>query len=181
MILADVHAHLQDEIFNETLPEVIARAKSAGIFFVNCCATHSGDWGGVTAVSKKFTGFVRPFYGVHPWWIDAGSAFEINALKKVLEDDLVAGVGEIGLDFSQGKPDRDQQIEVFEEQLNLARDLMRPVSIHCVRAWGPLIAVLKSIVPLPAGGIVHAFGGSIEVMRELLGVGLGISISGRSW
>ncbi|XP_039819916.1 uncharacterized protein LOC120682191 isoform X10 [Panicum virgatum] len=44
-----------------------------------------------------------------------------------------------------------QEVEVFRRQLELAKELERPVSVHCVRAFGDLLEILKQTGPFPAG------------------------------
>lgn len=54
-------------------------------------------------------------------------------------------MGEIGLDKgSYGrKIDFNDQVKVFQKQLELAKELNKPASIHCVRAFGDLLQILK--------------------------------------
>ncbi|EER11387.1 hypothetical protein Pmar_PMAR022678, partial [Perkinsus marinus ATCC 50983] len=36
------------------------------------------------------------------------------------------------------------QLKVFQQQLGLAAEFSRPVSVHCVRAYGVLLDILKN-------------------------------------
>ena len=75
------------------------------------------------------------------------------------------GIGETGLDFQEKFTNRAEQEECFAAHLDLARELNRPVTVHCVQAWGRLIDILKEH---PAPKIVlHAFGGAVELIPEL--------------
>jgi len=53
-----------------------------------------------------------------------------------LPDPPAAAVGEIGLDTTASDLDFREQERVFMDQLAVARDLRRPVTIHCRKAWG---------------------------------------------
>jgi TatD DNase family protein len=69
-------------------------------------------------------------------------------------------------------------IEVFRQQLQLAKELKRPASIHCVRAFGDLLPIMKSMGPFPAGVILHSYLGSGEMVPEFAKLGAYFSFSG---
>ncbi|PRP92534.1 putative deoxyribonuclease YcfH [Enhygromyxa salina] len=87
-------------------------------------------------------------------------------------------IGECGLDFlrATSSESRAHQVEVFRAQLELARHTGLPLSIHCVKAHGPLVELLRER-PTPAS-VMHAFSGSAEIARELVGAGHYISFAG---
>ncbi|XP_050224995.1 uncharacterized protein LOC126674569 isoform X2 [Mercurialis annua] len=92
----------------------------------------------------------------------------------------VNGVSEIGLDKgSHGKKiDFLDQVEVFRQQLELAKQLNKPASVHCVRAFGDLLEIMKSTGPFPAGVILHSYLGSAEMVPEFSKLGAYFSFSG---
>jgi len=81
--------------------------------------------------------------------------------------DWKAGVGETGLNFSsfakaaadRQEAGRAEQEECFAAHLDLARELNRPVAIHCVRAWGRLVEILRLHTAPPI--LLHAFAGAL--------------------
>jgi TatD DNase family protein len=91
---------------------------------------------------------------------------------------IPSGVGEIGLDNSIEPPDNAEQEEVFLAQLRLARELKRPVTIHCRQAWGRLLEIIKKEDGVKFGGILHTYSGSPELVRPFEELGLSISFSG---
>ena len=116
---------------------------------------------------------VSPSLGVHPWWCDRELGDWESPLVTLLEQNPRAGIGEIGLDTYRRQlktPEADaRQTRVFQRQLELAVELNRPVSIHCVHAWGRLLPILSRTVgqrPLPL--IFHGFSGSPEILRDVL-------------
>ena len=70
----------------------------------------------------------------------------------------------------------DIQKPVFIDQLNLARKSGRALTIHCLKAWGPLMEILSD--HLPPRFLMHSFGGSIEIARRLIPMGAYFSFSG---
>ncbi|XP_062226518.1 uncharacterized protein LOC133924816 isoform X2 [Phragmites australis] len=70
------------------------------------------------------------------------------------------------------------QVEVFQRQLELAKELERPVSVHCVRAFGDLLKILKQSGPFPAGVLLHSYLGSAEMVSGLANLVCYFSLSG---
>lgn len=175
--LWDSHCHLQDPRLAGALPEVLARARAAGAAGLVCCATGEADWEPVLELARAHPGTaprLAPMLGLHPWWADRAAPGWTGRLRGLLEA-TGAGVGECGLDFAPGRPERAVQEAVLEAQLRLAVELDRPVAIHCVRAWGALLDRLRSFGIPAAGALVHAFSGSAEVAEELQALGVHLS------
>ena len=119
--------------------------------------------------------------GVHPLQADR-AAPELAALQALAAQGALQAIGEIGLHGlapRQAKlPTPACQAEVLRAQLQLARQHRLPVILHCVRRIGPLLAILEADGPLPAGGVLHAFGGPAELLPRLLRCNLWCSFGG---
>ncbi len=113
--------------------------------------------------------------GLHPWFL-TGENFEhdFNKLSQFAHNQQVIAIGECGLDKLKGE-NLDFQTTAFEAQIRLAESVRKPIVIHCVKAFGEIIAVkkrLKPSVPL----IIHGFNKNQNVLAELLRHGFFISI-----
>ncbi|KAG6620473.1 hypothetical protein I3842_Q067200 [Carya illinoinensis] len=137
------------------------------------------DWHLVKQMGDKYTSVI-PCFGLHPWYVAERKPNWFDTLKECLESTPSAAVGEIGLDKgSRGKEiDFSDQIDVFRQQLELARELKKPASVHCVRAFGDLLQTMKSIGSFPAGVILHSYLGSAEMVPEFAKLGAYFSFSG---
>jgi len=174
----DAHLHLQDDLLWPIADQVVRRAQAAHVTHLFCNGTACADWPRVLELAARHA-CVVPFIGLHPWQVEHAPDTWRDELESIIAAHR-AGVGEIGLDFA--KPvDRDQQRQAFESQLALAVRFRRPVSIHAVRAWAPLIACLSKAAPLPAPFMVHAFNGSPETARELVALGGYVSLTALSF
>lgn len=172
----DAHCHLQALPRGE-VAEALDRAHAVGVTQMVCCATSEADWAAVLALASEHSQII-PMLGLHPWKAaEARSGWEVR-LEALLVQHR-AGIGECGLDFARRPLNRAAQTSVFRQHLRLAAKLHRPLAIHCVRAWGALKTLLIEEGLPPAGAMVHAFGGSAETARELQGLGLLLSFSGR--
>jgi TatD DNase family protein len=174
--LTDCHLHLQDPVLLERLDEVLDRARRAGVGRFVTNGSSEEDWPEVQRIAQAHPEIVSAF-GLHPWFVAGRSPRWLETLEGHLR--LVpSGVGEIGLDrWKKGLDERAQE-EVFRAQLELARRLERPAMIHCVLAWDWLRDVLASEPPLPAGMLIHAFGGPLESIGPLAERGAWFSFAG---
>ena len=177
-LLIDAHNHLQEEVLEPHLPAVLQRARAAGVTCQVVNGTHEGDWAQVRALAAAHPEVV-PCFGLHPWFVGERQAGWCERLRELLVA-VPAGVGEIGLDRWQERPDLAAQEEVFVAQLRLARELQRPAMVHCLRAWGWLREVLEREGPLP-GLLIHAYGGAADMLAPLAARYAGFSSRTALW
>lgn len=114
--------------------------------------------------------------GVHPWHADEKRAGEWIAL---LASEPAAAIGEIGLDYAC-RTDRDIQRDVFVRQLDIARKRRLAVVLHVVRAFEPVMDILKGYDDLPSV-VLHGFIGSPEQAAVAAGRGYFLSAGMRSF
>lgn len=179
MKLFDAHCHLQDPRIYSLAPQLIRSSLDSGIAHFAVNGVSEKDWHLVKQMSESYPSVV-PCFGVHPWFVPERTTSWFTNLRQYFESTPTAAVGEIGLDKgSHGKQiDFDVQVEVFKKQLELAKELKRPASVHCVRAFGDLLDVMKSTGPFPDGVILHSYLGSVEMVPELARLGAYFSFSG---
>lgn len=174
--LADAHVHLQEEVYEGHLEDIMDRARAAGIAKMLSNATHPGDWELTLGIARGHDEVV-PCLGVHPWFIDHGIEDWLEGLRSLLEESG-ALVGEVGLDRINTDASLAEQREVLSRQIELAQRLGRPVMIHCVRAFGDLVQVLEDHGPWDVPFLMHAYGGSVEIAERLLDMGAYFSYGG---
>ena len=178
----DHHCHLDFPIFDRDRDAVVARARAAGVHHCTLAATTRRRWERVIAVARRY-GFSYQL-GLHPCFMAqhrvTGVDNDLDALAAMLavssDDALFAGLGECGVDkrYSTTLP---AQWALFDAQLALARTYRLPVVIHCVRLYDEVAKRLRSC-PLPAGGIIHAFMGSLQQAQRFIALGFRIGIGG---
>jgi len=172
----DSHNHLQDPRLGDPEP-IIASMKQAGVVHCVVNATREADWKAVEKLANEHPGFISPAFGIHPWQAHTATVGWQDRLKSLLEKLPRASVGECGLDHWVSEPSLEIQRPVFIEQLRLARELDRTVTIHCLKAWGALFECFEEAPP-PSRFLMHSFGGSIETARRLIPLGAFFSFSG---
>ncbi|MDD5677290.1 MAG: TatD family hydrolase [Kiritimatiellae bacterium] len=174
--LFDAHCHLQDERLAGRLAEVLNRAKHAGVRRMLCCGCHERNWGAVLTLAQAHPE-ILPSFGIHPWYMEGRQEDWLETLERFLSEQP-SGVGEIGLDHAVTPRADEEQEAVFIAQLRLARRLKRPVSLHCLKAWERLRAILSREGGVWWGGLIHSYSGSAEMVKPLEEMGLYISFSG---
>lgn len=177
MSLFDAHCHLQDELFADTLALDVEEARRRGVSQWHCCGVEEGDWDAVALLSRTCAG-VLPSFGLHPWSVAERSPDWDRRLMSILRAHPTAGVGEIGLDHALTVRADADQLAVFETQFRMARELDRPVSVHCRRAWAALIESLTAHGPHRRGFVIHSYSGSAELIPQLASLGAYFSFSG---
>lgn len=176
MRLYDAHNHLQDERLRPWLPGILASLPELGVTCAVVNGTREEDWEAVARLARAHA-WIKPSFGLHPWHVKTRSPCWRDALLRYLTAFPDAGVGEIGLDRWISDPDLAAQDEVFREQMSIAHDLDRPVSIHCLRAWGALEKTLAS-GPIPRRGfLLHSYGGPMEMVPAFVAQGARFSLS----
>ena len=173
MKLIDAHNHLHDA---RLAPHLAAILPTLDLRCAVVNGTREDDWPGVASLAAQHS-WVLPSFGLHPWYVAGRSAHWLDKLRDQLDAHPRAGVGEIGLDSWIEGHDLADQTAVFTAQLALAAERDLPTTIHCIQAWGALWEIVRSH-PLPARGfLIHAYGGSLEMMRSFAQRGAYFSFS----
>jgi len=171
----DSHNHLHDARLGDAVP-VIAAMKAAGVGWCVVNATCEADWPAVETLARAHPDFIVPAFGIHPWKAHTATDGWCERLALLLEKNPQATLGECGLDKWVAFPPMEAQLPVFRTQLALSRETGRPLTIHCLKAWGLLLEELAANPP--PRFLMHSFGGSIETARQLIPLGAWFSFSG---
>lgn len=165
--MIDAHNHFHDARLAPRRAEWLADLARLGIERAVVNGTRENDWAAITAFAAGHA-WALPSYGLHPWYVRERSSHWLGTLEDLLVQNLDAAVGEVGLDRWIEGHEIDDQSAVLRAQLALATKHQRAVTIHCLRAWGPLWDILRE-EPLPACGfLIHAYGGPWEMTRGFL-------------
>lgn len=177
--MIDTHCHLTHPRFASDLVNVVERAKAAGVAACLTIGTGIEDALAANDLVRKHAGFVRAAAGLDPFSSHAaGSSWDaaFDALDALHREGDFAAVGEIGLDYHYDLDPRPVQAERLERQLELARDLGRPVVIHVREAHEDMAAVLAAHPGVR--GVIHSFTGGIAEAERYLALGWHLGFGG---
>lgn len=181
--MTDSHCHIAGEEFIADLPEVVARARAAGVAraLVILAAEDDAEIARARTVLETWPE-CRFAVGVHPHHAKTfepdpeGAAALVAARLDALPEALA--IGEIGLDYHYDFSPRDVQHAVFRAQIRLAlaRDL--PIVIHTREAEDDTVRIITEEGGGKARGVFHCFTGDADAAARALGTGFLISIPG---
>lgn len=171
-MLVDTHCHLDLPPLIDQLDQLLAEARAVGVFRWIVPAVHPDGWQRIAELSVQHPA-LRPAYGIHPLHAATATAVQLQQLSGLAP--TAVAIGEIGLDASYGNLDKQEAL--FREQLKIARFHGLPVLIHCRKAIGRTLTILREERADQIGGIMHAFSGSLESAHECIKLGFVISLS----
>ena len=169
-MLIDTHCHLYDEAFRDDFEAVLSRAREAG---VEACVLPGIDrycHDALLAVADALPEFAFPCIGLHPTSVGPDWQEELDFVRQHLPDRRWYAIGEIGLDEYWSKEFVKEQIRVLEEQVVMAAEAGLPVIIHLREATDDFFRVLDDLRGVDFRGVMHAWSGSYESYRRLLGL-----------
>ncbi len=174
----DTHAHLQDARFDENFEEVLAYADEMNVKKIICSGSSLPTSIEAAAIAENYP-MVYASVGVHPQDVDKLDRKGLTTLENLAKNNKkVVAIGEIGLEYLDGCPDKEIQKEAFLNQIKLANKLGLPIVIHCREAVGDCLQILEENKALLCGGTFHCFSESYESAQRVLALGLHISVGG---
>ena len=176
-MIFETHAHYDDEAFDGDREELIASMRQNGIEYIVNVGSSLKSTAQSIELAKKYP-FIYAAAGVHPSETDELNEENFKWLRGQCLEKKVAAVGEIGLDYHWDTPSRDTQKYWFERQLDLAREIKKPVIIHSRDAAKDTYDIMRSKDAAQIGGIVHCYSYSAELALEFVKMGFYIGIGG---
>ncbi len=178
-MIFDTHAHFDDARFDDDRDKLMNTMQRYGVrHIVNVGASLRGCFDSVRLAHKY--DFIYPAVGIHPT-----ETFELEEdeenfekVKRMAALKEVVAVGEIGLDYYWDEPDRKIQKKWFRRQLDLARELGKPVNIHSRDAAQDTVDIMKELHAEEIGGIIHCFSYGVDMAKIFLDMGFYIGVGG---
>lgn len=177
MEIFDSHTHLNDDAFAGQAKEYIAQAKKLDV-------TQMAIVGSDEKLNQKALELAQNYdelFAIIGWHPESARDFDDAAKQHLIEqlkEPKVVAVGEIGLDYHWDTSYNDIQKEVFKQQIQIAKDVDLPISIHTRDAFEDTYQILKEVGLPDSGAIMHSFNGDPKWMEKFLDLGAMISFSG---
>ncbi|WP_337841743.1 TatD family hydrolase [Rheinheimera sp.] len=171
----DAGVNLFSNQFDADRAEVIERAKQHAVQQLLLISSDLPESALNLAFCQKHPG-VFCTAGVHPHQAACVPSDWVQQLRPLLNEPAVVAVGECGLDFNRDFSPRNTQLQVFEQQLQLASELQKPVYLHERDAFADQLALLRAYPGIT--GVAHCFTGNKAQLTAYLDLGLLIGITG---
>lgn len=175
MKLIDSHCHMTDDAFDDDRDFIIKDLKNFRIDKIVLPAVNLENSRETVKLSQKYD-HVFAQVGCHPEDADSFSEKDLEELESLAKKDKVVAIGEIGLDYYWRDDNKDKQKEVFVSQLELARKLNLPVTIHTRNSTADTYEILKDYRDLKVQ--IHCFADTLDFMWKFMDLGFFISIGG---
>jgi TatD DNase family protein len=174
--MVDSHVHLNHSDFDADLDAVLERAQRAGVTRLINIGYDLDSSLETISLTERYP-VVYGAVGVHPHDARTYDDEVERELERMVDNEKVVAVGEIGLDFYRDLTARDRQRDVFARQLDLAKRRNMPVIIHCRDAFEDVVGILAERGERHHG-IFHAFSGDESMAKRVLDLGFHIGIGG---
>ena len=168
--MVDTHCHLYVPPLAEDPARVLWRARSVGVSVVVVPGVDALTSVEAVHLAEQFQGTVLAAVGVHP---EVG-VVPLDFVTQFASSTLVKAIGECGLD--RGAGDLAAQERLLAAQVAIARDLDRPILLHCRGAFERLLRILEGFGP--HRGILHAYNGSLEMATCFRRLGFYFGVGG---
>ena len=175
-MIIDTHAHYDDEQFDEDREEILGKMQDAGIGMIMDAGSTILSWDKIVKLTEEYP-FVYGAIGVHPDEVGNLDETQFARMERLLDKEKIKAVGEIGLDYYWDKEGHDLQKHWFIRQLDLAREMNKPVMIHSREAAADTMEIMKEHGK-GLKGVIHCYSYSLEMAREYVKMGYYIGVGG---
>lgn len=176
----DTHAHLDGEEFKDDLPQVIQRAKDAGVKAIFIPGVDAASVESVMRVCRTYPDYCYSMIGLQPEEVRADWREVLKMMRDRLEanrhqeaeavdkEPAYIAIGECGLDFYWSREYEQEQLAAFEQQVEWSVETQLPLMIHCRKAQNELLHIMKSYEKELPGGVFHCFTGNQQEAEAYL-------------
>jgi len=172
-MLTDTHAHVLSNAYDD-VDSILKKLKTNNIKRIIINGYNHETNQEIVKLVKKYD-YVYGALGIHPTEENHDLKQSIDYIRDNLRNPKIIAIGEIGLDFYWDKTKKSEQIEIFTEMLNLAKEFHKPVIIHSRDATKEMLEILKNY---QLKGIMHCFTETYEIAQEYIEMGYKLGING---
>lgn len=174
----DSHCHLDPMRYGGELPQVLARARAAGIVGMTVIGTRAADSEAAAALASQEREVIAAA-GIHPNDVAEADADEWDRVTRLVASGRVGAVGETGLDWYRDSAPRDIQRDYFDRHIRLAQSLALPLVVHTRESIRDVLDMLREAVGRgPLSGVLHAFTGTAGEAAEAVDLGFCLGFAG---
>lgn len=142
MKIIDSHCHLNISPLVEQIDTIISDANAVGLQEFIVPGIIASQWEELLLLSKDHMG-IYCAVGLHPLFLEHHLTSDLDRLEQLCKENLLVAIGEIGLDFYNGKQQEQKQQQLFEEQLAIASKARLPIILHVRKAHDQVLATLR--------------------------------------
>lgn len=173
----DTHSHIDFEEIQNDFSYVLNKCEEVGVKKIIVPGVTQEDTPRVIKLAQKYDN-IFAMVGIHPSEAQKWNDTSYDYFKECAKNPKVVGIGEIGLDYYWDKSFNDVQQDVLRKQIQLAKEVKKPICIHDRDAHADTLRILKEENAKEVGVVLHCFSGSVEFMQECVKEGFYIALGG---
>lgn len=177
-MIIDTHTHLFVEQFDDDLDQVVQRARAEDVEYFLLPNIDDESIERLHATVNRYPDQMFPMMGLHPTSVDENWRQRLATVEKALGEGRYYGIGEIGLDLYWDTRFAREQEEVLRIQLNWAKELNLPVSIHIRKAFDEIFPIIEDEQDGRLRGVFHCFTGTYDQARRAIDLNMHLGIGG---
>ncbi len=173
-MLIDTHSHIYEPEFDADRAEAMQRCLDEGVELLMLPAIDRESYERMFELVREYPQMVRPMMGLHPTSVNENPAWreDLELVESYLQNppqgvERFWGVGEIGLDLYWSREYKEQQIEAFKAQIEMAIRYDLPIVVHTRDAWGEMCEIMEQYADKGVRGVFHAFSDGVESYHRL--------------
>ncbi len=174
-MIFETHAHYEDSRYDEDRESLLESMKSKNVGNIVEVSAGMKAIPKILQLIRRYD-FMYGTVGVHPEETGDLSEADIEFMKETANNDKIVAIGEIGLDYHEECPTPEVQKKWFRRQLELAKELNKPVIIHSRDACEDTLEILEDYKGIKA--VMHCYSYAREVAEYLVKRGFYIGVGG---
>ncbi len=178
MILVDTHSHIYLNEFDNDREQVIKNAFNNNVTKILLPNIDSSSVVPLLKLVKDYPYNFFPMIGLHPTSVKSNYLEELENVELWLKKEKFYAIGETGIDLYWDKTFKNQQIDAFEKQIELAIKHDLPVVIHARNSFEMIYDIVKNYKNSKLRGVFHCFTGDIEQAEKIISLGFKLGIGG---
>lgn len=178
MQLIDIAVNLTNKRLRFDVDNILQQANKVGVSQLIVTGTSIHHSKLAIELCEQYPDRLFSTAGVHPHDASDWNDDSIGELTSMMNSSCVRAIGETGLDFNRMFSPRNQQVDVFQQQLEIASVQNKPVFLHQRDAFDAFYSVLKEYRHKLEDVVVHCFTDNKSALYALLDLDCHIGITG---
>lgn len=178
LILTDTHTHIYYHQGTEVLAQQMQRCLANGVSRLFLPNVEVESIPQVINTTKEYPENCFAMLGLHPCSVKENYLDELATIREAIKEHKIYAIGEIGIDLYWDKSTLAIQQDAFGQQIEWAKELGLPISIHCREAFDEVFEVLDSHKDERLFGVFHCFTGDLQQANRSIELGFKLGIGG---
>lgn len=171
-MMIDTHCHLDIKDYDDI--DSVINNMDGNIMIASGCNMQTNKR--VLELVNKYNNIYGTI-GVHPEEINDNFAENLKFIEKNLDNPKIVGIGEIGLDYYWNKNNKQQQVDAFIKQIDLAKKYNKPIVIHSREAIEETYNILRDNLG-PIKATLHCYSSTLDMAKKFLKLGVNFGVGG---